>query len=101
MKRTIRQIIILLFAISSAISSIDCVLDDFLSFHEQITSKNECSEIPCNPNDAHLNHFDYIFYSDSGIQHSYNQNQLDLICVISIDLKSNYLSSIWQPPKQF
>jgi hypothetical protein len=100
MKRTLRQIFFLFFAFSFAISSIDCVLDDYVSFHEQITSNRECSDLPCHSDDIHLNHLDDVFYSDSGIQSNKNLNQLDLFCAISVDLKSNYITSIWQPPKQ-
>jgi hypothetical protein len=100
MKWTVRQTFFLFFAISFTISLVDCVLDDYVSFHEQITSNRECSDLPCQSDDAHLNHLDDVFYSVSRIHSNNNLNQQELIDTISVDLKSNYLTSIWQPPKR-
>jgi hypothetical protein len=100
MKRPFKQIFLLFFAFSFAISIVDCMLNDKVSFHEQIFSSTECADFPIPSDDSHVNHLDDVFYLGSEIQSKKDLNYLELYSIFSGDLKSNYQTSIWQPPKR-
>lgn len=100
MKRPLKQIFFLFFAISFAISLVDCVLVDKLSFHNQISSHSKCTDLPSHSDDSHVSHFDDVFYFGSEIQSNKHVNNLKFVSTLSADLKSNYLTCIWQPPKR-
>jgi hypothetical protein len=100
MKRPLKQIFLLFFAISITISIVDYMLVDEVSFHKHLSSSRQCSELPTHADDTHLNHFDDVFYFGSEIQSNKNVNHLELVSALSADLKSKYLTCIWQPPKR-
>jgi hypothetical protein len=100
MKRPFKQLSCLFFAFCFAISLVDCVLNDQVSLHEQINSNRSCSDIPTPLDDSHVYHFDDVFYFGSEIQSNKNLNQFELFSMFSVDLKSNFLTCIWQPPKR-
>jgi hypothetical protein len=100
MKRSLKQIFFLFFAFSFAINIVDCILDDQASFHIKIASGADCPEIPTQPDDSHVYHFDDVLYFGSEIQKEHFLNFLALFTTHSFEMKSNYLTCIWQPPKR-
>ena len=100
MKRPLKQTFFLFFSIILTIIVIDCVLVEKVSYCDQIASSRDCSELPNHCDDSHLNHFDDVYGSDSEILQDKLQNQPVLVSILSVDINSNYLTCIWQPPKR-
>jgi hypothetical protein len=99
MKQPLKQIFLLFFAFSFAISIVDCMLDDRLSFSDQIASLTESANFPGPSEDSYVSHFDDVFYFGPEIQPKNHLNYLEMFSKLSVDLKSKYLSCIWQPPR--
>jgi len=100
MKRPSKKIFFLFFSIILTIIVIDCVLDEKVSYCDQIASSRDCSELPNHFDDPHLNHIDDVSYNDLEILQDKLQNQPALVRILSVDINSNYLNCIWQPPKR-
>jgi len=100
MKRSLKQILFLFFAFSFAINRFDCVLDDHASFHALITSETDCAEIPTQSDDSQVYHFDDVLFFGSEIQKNHLLNFFEPFTTSAFELKSNYLTCIWQPPKR-
>ena len=100
MKRPLKQIFVLFFAFSFAINVVDCVMNEQSSFHVLITSGTDCAEIPAQPDDSHVYHFDDVLYFSSEIQKDHFLNFTESFSTHPSELKSNYLTCIWQPPKR-
>jgi len=99
MKRPLKQTFFLLFSIIFTIIAIDCILVEKVSYCDKVASSSDCSELPNNFDHAHSNHFDDVSCSDSEILQDKLQNQIVLVKILSVDINSNYLTCIWQPPK--
>ena len=100
MKQPLSQIFLLFLTISASIILIECLIADDVSSFDKITSNRECSQLPGHIEDPHLVHFDDVPYIYSSFQSQKFTNCIELACCLSVDLNSNYLSFIWQPPKQ-
>jgi hypothetical protein len=101
MKRPLKQLYLLFMAVSLTIIFADCVLVSQVSFHEQISANKECPALPGHFDDSHLNHAgDDVFCSVSRIQPNCFLNQAETYTAPTDHFKSNYLTSIWQPPKR-
>ncbi len=100
MKRQLKQISCLFFAFFFAISLADCVLNDQVSFQEQISSNRTCSDVPAHSDDSHSYHFDDVSYFGFEILSNTFTSNPELFTILTIELKSNYLTCIWQPPKR-
>lgn len=99
MKRQFAQIFFWFFAICIAITLIDCVIVDYVSSENTFNSSRECPELPNHFEDTHLSHFEDISCSDPEIQSYKLNNCSEIAGMLSIDLNSNFLTFIWQPPK--
>lgn len=99
MKQSSKKIFFLFFTISIAIVLIDCIIVGNVSCGNKITSNKECSELPSHFDDPHLTHFDDVSCFDSAIPHCKFISCVELVGILSIDLKNSYLTCIWQPPK--
>lgn len=100
MKRPLKQIFIMFFAISIAIILVDCFLVEKVSCGDEITASRDCSELPSHLDDPNLNHFDDVSCCDSLLQSDKYSICLELVCNPSADLISIYPNCIWQPPKR-
>jgi hypothetical protein len=100
MKIAIKQLFILIFAISITFTIANCGFIDNILRLNNICSNIENSDISNHSEDSHsVNFNDDVLINDSKIKSNKFTCIIDLIAHKNDNFKNNLSPSIWQPPK--
>jgi hypothetical protein len=100
MKNAFKQTYLLFLALSLTLILVDCNYIGNAFSNLTITTERECSDLPDNSHHSNKVCFeDEILISDSKVKPTENFGYFEIVPILSAQIKSRFITSIWQPPK--
>jgi hypothetical protein len=100
MKRAIKQISLLILALSLNLVWANSSFDDIAFFQNHISIFNECSDSSVPFECFHsICCEDDVFMYDSKVKSNESDTENDRVPGINDNFRNGYLNTIWQPPK--
>jgi hypothetical protein len=100
MKEAVKQISLLILALSFNLVWADSNFSEMAFFQNHTVICNECSDTSNPVENFHLSSCeDYVFINNLKIKSNLFSISIDLVPFIKVSFRNDYLSNVWQPPK--